>query len=101
MLDAGVETSAGSAQELAKNLLEAPRPELRAVGARLRNLGAHKWPIWSTGDEGSVQDLVATGGPRAVVVDLGSLQTPGEKAIAGESVLAPRSGAAVPTATRR
>jgi DNA helicase HerA-like ATPase len=88
MLDAGVETSAGSAQELAKNLLEAPRPELRAVGARLRNLGAHKWPIWSTGDEGSVQDLVATGGPRAVVVDLGSLQTPGEKAIAGESVLA-------------
>jgi uncharacterized protein len=89
MLDAGVETSAGSTQELAKNLLEAPRPELRALGARLRNLGAHKWPIWSTtGDEGSVQDLVATGGPRAVVVNLGSLQTPGEKAIAGESVLA-------------
>jgi DNA helicase HerA-like ATPase len=35
-----------------------------------------------------VQDLVAPGGPRALVVDLGSLETLGEKAIAAESVLA-------------
>jgi uncharacterized protein len=88
MLDAGLETSTESTQELAKSLLEDPRPELRALGTRLRNLGVHRWPIWSAGDEGSVQDLVATGGPRAVIVDLGSLQTPGEKAIAGECVLA-------------
>ena len=52
------------------------------------NLGLHRWPIWSVGDDGSVQDLVQPGGPRVAIVDLGSLQTPGEKAIAAESVLA-------------
>ena len=35
-----------------------------------------------------MQDLVQPGGPRVAIVDLGSLQTPGEKAIAAESVLA-------------
>ena len=70
------------------SLLAAEGPEVRALGARLRNLGIHRWPIWSGGDEGSVQDLVAPGGPRALVVDLGSLGTAGEKAIAAESVLA-------------
>jgi DNA helicase HerA-like ATPase len=88
MLDAGLETSTESTEVLARQLLESDRPDQRALGARLRNLGVHRWPIWSSGDEGSVQDLVATGGPRALVVDLGSLSTPGEKAIAGESVLA-------------
>jgi uncharacterized protein len=88
MLESGLESSTDSTQKLAKRLLEEERPGLRTLGARLRNLGVHRWPIWSAGDEGSVQDLVATGGPRAVVVDLGSLATPGEKAIAGESVLA-------------
>ena len=77
-----------SAGEIADRLLQAPDPERRALGARLRNLGVHRWPIWSTGDEGSIQDLVGAGGPRALVVDLGSLETPGEKAIAAESVLA-------------
>lgn len=88
MLDAGLEASTESTEELARQLLESDRPEEHALGARLRNLGVHRWPIWSSGDEGSVQDLVAAGGPRALVVDLGSLPTPGEKAIAGESVLA-------------
>ena len=88
LLDSGLEASTESTQELAKQLLGDEQPELRALGVRLRNLGVHRWPIWSAGDEGSVQDLVAAGGPRAVVVDLGSLETPGEKAIAGESALA-------------
>ena len=88
MLEKGFEEAGGTAGEIAARLVEAPAPEMRAMGTRLRNLGIHRWPIWSTGDAGSVQDLVATGGPRAVVVDLGSLETLGEKAIAAESVLA-------------
>ncbi len=87
LLEQGLEAE-GSASQVADRLLESTNPEMRALGMRLRNLGIHRWSIWSTGDEGSVQDLVASGGPRALVVDLGSLETPGEKAIAAESVLA-------------
>jgi uncharacterized protein len=88
LLESGFEDSDASARELAARLLGASNTEVRALGARLRNLGIHRWPIWSVGDADSVQDLVAPGGPRALVVDLGSLDTPGEKAIAAESVLA-------------
>jgi DNA helicase HerA-like ATPase len=88
LLDSGVETSAGSVGDLASRLLESPSAPVRALGGRVRNIGLHRWPIWSVGDEGSVQDLVQPSGPRVVVVDLGSLGTPGEKAIAAESVLA-------------
>jgi uncharacterized protein len=88
LLEGGFEDSDSSARELTERLLGAPNTELRALGARLRNLGIHRWPIWSVGDADSVQDLVAPGGPRALVVDLGSLDTLGEKAIAAESVLA-------------
>jgi uncharacterized protein len=88
LLEKGFEEAGGTAGEIATRLVEAPAPEMRAMGMRLRNLGIHRWPIWSTGDAGSVQDLVASGGPRALVVDLGSLGTLGEKAIAAESVLA-------------
>ena len=88
MLEKGLESEGETASEVADRLLQAPMPEMRALGTRLRNLGIHRWPIWSSGDEGSIQDLVASGGPRGLVVDLGSLGTPGEKAIAAESVLA-------------
>ena len=88
LVEQGLENGAASAGEIADRLLQASDPERRALGARLRNLGVHRWPIWSTGDEGSIQDLAGAGGPRGLVVDLGSLETPGEKAIAAESVLA-------------
>jgi hypothetical protein len=88
LLDSGLERSSDSTEVLAQTLLQSKRPEQHNLGARLRNLGVDRWPIWSAGDADSVQDLVRTGGPRALVVDLGSLETPGEKAIAGESVLA-------------
>jgi DNA helicase HerA-like ATPase len=88
LLDSGVETGAGGVGDLSARLLAHPSPPVQALGARVRNLGLHRWPIWSVGDDGSVQDLVQPGGPRVVVVDLGSLETPGEKAIAAESVLA-------------
>ena len=88
LLDGGIESASAGVGELASRLLDAPDPATRGLGARIRNLGLHRWPIWSGGDTGSVQDLVQTGGPRVAIVDLGSLQTPGEKAIAAESVLA-------------
>ena len=88
LLEAGLDGSVTTARELAERLLASDRAGVQALGSRLRNLGIHQWPIWSTGDTGSLQDLVAPGGPRGLVVDLGSLGTPGEKAIAAESVLA-------------
>ena len=88
MLDSGLEQSSASTAALTERLRSAEREDVRTLGVRLRNLGIDRWPIWSLGDEHSVQDLVAPGGPRALVVDLGSLATPGEKAIAAESVLA-------------
>ena len=88
LLDSGLETGTLSAEDLTRQLLEAPNPGFHALGTRLRNLGVDRWPIWSSGDEGSLQDLVAPGGPRALVVDLGSLDTAAEKAVAAESVAA-------------
>jgi DNA helicase HerA-like ATPase len=88
MLEAGIEPSARGAAGVMEALLASPDPRQQALGARLRNLGVHRWPIWSLGDDASVQDLAAPGGPRCLVVDLGSLGTPGEQAIAAESVLA-------------
>ena len=88
LLESGFEDSRTSTRELTERLLGASDAEVRALGTRLRNLGIHRWPIWSVRDADSVQDLVAPGGPRALVVDLGSLETLGEKAIAAESVLA-------------
>jgi uncharacterized protein len=88
LLETGFEDSDASAADLAERLLRASSPDVQRLGSRLRNLGIHRWPVWSVGDADSVQDLVAPGGPRALIVDLGSLDTLGEKAIAAESVLA-------------
>jgi DNA helicase HerA-like ATPase len=88
LLEQRFEKAAESAGELAERLLASSDPNIQALGARVRNLGIHRWQVWSTGDEASIQDLVAPGGPRGLVVDLGSLGTPGEKAVAAESVLA-------------
>jgi uncharacterized protein len=88
LLESGFEGGVESAGELAQRMSASDDPEVQALGARVRNLGIHRWHVWSTGDVGSLQDLVAPGGPRGLVVDLGSLETPGEKAVAAESVLA-------------
>jgi hypothetical protein len=88
IVEGGLQAGDTSAGSLAQRLAAAEDPEIRALAARMRNLGLHRWPIWSVGDEGSLQDLVASGGPRALVVDLGSLDSAAEKAIAAEAVLA-------------
>jgi uncharacterized protein len=87
-LEGGAGDPRAGASAVLERLLASPNPHTQVLGARFRNLGIHRWSIWSVGDPGSLQDLVAPGGPRGLVVDLGSLETPGEKALAAESVLA-------------
>jgi DNA helicase HerA-like ATPase len=88
LVEAGLQDGDTSAGRLAERLREATDPDIRALAARMRNLGLNRWPIWSVRDAASLQDLVAAGGPRALVVDLGSLESGAEKAIAAEAVLA-------------
>jgi uncharacterized protein len=88
LLEGGFEKTAESAGELAERMSASSDSDVQALGARVRNLGIHRWQVWSTGDVGSIQDLVAPDGPRGLVVDLGSLETPWEKAVAAESILA-------------
>jgi hypothetical protein len=61
---------------------------LHSLGVRARNLGIDRWQVWSGADPGSLEDLVAPGGPRCVVADLGSLATRAEQAVAAEALLA-------------
>ena len=73
--------------EIVNGLYESPEP-FRSLGLRARNLGIDAWRIWSGADEEALGDLMAPGGPRCVVVDLGSLETREEQAIAAEAALA-------------
>ncbi len=73
--------------EIVDGLYESPEP-FRSLGLRARNLGIDAWRIWSGADEEALGDLMAPGGPRCVVVDLGSLETREEQAIAAEAALA-------------
>jgi DNA helicase HerA-like ATPase len=77
-----------STHALAEALQGAPEPAMRALGLRLTNLGVQHWRLWSFRDTGSLGELVGDGGPRALVVDLGSLPTRAEKALAAEATLA-------------
>ncbi len=88
LLEATATAPPAGPEALASSLRASGEPAIRALGLRLTNLGIHRWQLWSTQDTGSLQDLVAPGGPRGIVIDLGSLRTPGEKALAAEAVLA-------------
>jgi hypothetical protein len=59
----------------------------RRLAQRATNIGLDRLGIWSRGDAGSVLDDLA-GDARVVVVDLGSLPTQVESALAAEAVLA-------------
>ena len=88
ILESGLTSPFTTAGDLAERLATAEGAEFRALAKRIRNLGLHRWPVWSVDDPGSLQDLVARGGPRGLIVDLGSLESAAEKAIAAEAVLA-------------
>ncbi len=77
----------GNIRDTVDRLWAHPDP-LHSLGVRARNLGVDSWNVWSDGDPDSLAELVAPGGPRCVVVDLGSLTTRDEQAVAAEAVLA-------------
>jgi DNA helicase HerA-like ATPase len=74
-------------QETVERMRARPQP-LRSLAMRASNLGVDRWQVWSGNDAGSLEDLVQPGGPRCTVVDLGSLGTRGEQAVAAEALLA-------------
>jgi hypothetical protein len=62
--------------------------ELRALGQRVSNLGLARWRLWSRDDPVSLVEDLTDGDWRCLVVDLGSLETLEEKALAAEATLA-------------
>jgi DNA helicase HerA-like ATPase len=60
--------------------------EGRQVALRIDNLGVGGWDLWASGDESSVLDSL-NGDARATVVDLSSLDTQEEQALAAAAVL--------------
>jgi DNA helicase HerA-like ATPase len=71
-----------------EDLAGAEEPHARALRLRVANLGLLDWELWARGRAGSLLDEVGAGGPRCLVVDLGSLETREEQAVAAEAVLA-------------
>jgi DNA helicase HerA-like ATPase len=75
-------------------LVERSRPgELAELGderlaQRVRNLGIDRWGIWSGGRVESIVDQAVSGDDRCLVIDLGSLATREEQALASTAILA-------------
>jgi DNA helicase HerA-like ATPase len=57
------------------------------LGQRVRNLGVDRWGIWSRGENASIVADVLDGDARCLVIDLGSLGTREEQALASTAVL--------------
>ena len=70
-----------------EELFRVDRAEASALAQRARNLGVDGWGIWARSDPGSTLDALEDPAVRALVVDLGSLATREEKALAAEAVL--------------
>ena len=68
-------------------LVASPRPEAQRLGLRARNLGVERFGLWAAGEAGSTLDALHDRSARCVVVDLGSLGTRQEQALAAEAVL--------------
>jgi len=71
-----------------EELATSQEPHARALRLRAENLGVPKWQLWARGREGSLVDDVERRDARCLVVDLGSLATREEQAVAAEGVLA-------------
>ena len=63
-------------------------PHARALRLRVGNLGVERWGLWARGRPESIVDDVERRDARCLVVDLGSLATREEQAVAAEAVLA-------------
>ncbi|HWN21710.1 MAG TPA: ATP-binding protein [Gaiellaceae bacterium] len=71
-----------------EELATSDEPHARALHLRIENLGVSRWPLWARGRPGSLVDDVEGRDARCLVVDLGSLSTREEQAVAAEAVLA-------------
>jgi len=78
----------GSVAELMALVHEAGDPELAALELRIRNLGVLDWPVWSrdSNDPGLLGELDRDDW-RCLVVDLGSIALPAERAMVAAAVL--------------
>jgi DNA helicase HerA-like ATPase len=70
-----------------RDLVRSERDEARRLALRAANLEVDRWSIWSGPDGGSLLDDLSGPDPRCSVVDLGSLATRGEQALAAGAVL--------------
>jgi uncharacterized protein len=68
-------------------LTEVDREETRRLALRVENLGVARWGVWARGASGALLDALEDPGVQCLVVDLGSLATRDEQALAAESVL--------------
>ena len=70
-----------------EDLATSEEPHARALRLRAENLGVSNWQLWARGRPGSLIDDVERRDARCLVVDLGSLATREEQAVAAEAVL--------------
>jgi hypothetical protein len=70
-----------------EELATSETPHERALYLRAGNLGVSRWQLWARGRPESLVDDVERRDARCLVVDLGSLSTRGEQALAAEAVL--------------
>lgn len=82
------ESSGGSIAELLRMVFDSPDPELQQLALRIKNLGVLEWPLWSRDlhDQGVLGDL-ASRDWRCLVVDLGSIDDPAERALVAAAIL--------------
>jgi hypothetical protein len=74
--------------ESIRGLADLERVEAGTLQLRARNLGIDRWTIWPGAEGDSLTaELEDPGGPRCLVVDLGSLGTPEERAVTAGAVL--------------
>jgi DNA helicase HerA-like ATPase len=71
----------------AEALLSEDRPEARQLALRVQSLGVEGYGLWAREQPGSVLEAVRDRSNRCVVVDLGSLSTRDEQALAAGAVL--------------
>jgi DNA helicase HerA-like ATPase len=68
-------------------MLASGRPGAKDLALRARNLGVEGYTVWAGEQPGSTLDALQDESTRGVVVDLGSLPTAEEQALAAEAVL--------------
>ena len=68
-------------------LLASEREDARRLGLRARNLGVDRFGVWARSEPGTTVDAAVGTDGRGVIVDLGSLGTRAEQALAATAVL--------------